>query len=97
MTLLRRTPLTRTPMRRRRVAGVPLSVRAAVVERAGNACERCGAVETLDLHHKLKKSQGGKHTEANLVALCRSCHALIEAHPAQAVAEGFGVQLGKVA
>lgn len=46
---------------------------------------------------RLKRSQGGRHTADDLVALCNGCHSDVEAHPAQAVAEGVSVQLGKVA
>ena len=36
-------------------------------------CELCGQV-AVDIHHKLKKSQGGTDDADNLIALCRKCH-----------------------
>ena len=36
-------------------------------------CEECGAV-AVDLHHIIKRSQGGSDKVENLVALCRDCH-----------------------
>ena len=36
-------------------------------------CEICGAV-SVDIHHKIYRSQGGTDEPENLVALCRSCH-----------------------
>ena len=38
-------------------------------------CEECGAV-AVDLHHKVKRSQGGGDEVDNLQALCRACHNL---------------------
>lgn len=95
--IARRSPMRRSRITKGRGNPVPLSVRAQVIARARNACERCGRVAPLDLHHRIKRSQGGQHTADNLVAVCGPCHLLIEDQPAQAVAEGFSVQLGKVA
>jgi len=36
-------------------------------------CEECGAV-AVDIHHKIKRSQGGSDEVDNLIALCRKCH-----------------------
>jgi len=36
-------------------------------------CEICGR-EAVDIHHILYRSQGGKDTIENLMALCRYCH-----------------------
>ena len=38
-------------------------------------CERCNKKAT-DIHHIIYKSQGGKDTIENLIALCRDCHNL---------------------
>jgi len=37
-------------------------------------CEECGAI-AVDLHHRIKRSQGGSDEASNLKALCRKCHA----------------------
>lgn len=38
-------------------------------------CEECGAV-AVDIHHIVKRSQGGSDDVSNLKALCRRCHNL---------------------
>lgn len=56
-------------------------VRASVLKRARNRCERCGLpsdiVGALHLHHRLRRSQGGAHEAENLAALCHECHAKV--------------------
>lgn len=94
--MIRHVPLRRSPLRRRR-RGVPLSVRAQLLERCQGRCERCRLVKPLDPHHRVKRSQGGKDELGNLFALCRECHDDIEQHPKQAVADGWTTHLGKVA
>jgi 5-methylcytosine-specific restriction endonuclease McrA len=50
--------------------------------RAGSRCERCGRRVTKNFgnmdaghcHHKVKRSQGGKHESDNLMLLCAVCH-----------------------
>lgn len=37
-------------------------------------CSKCGSTFQLDLHHKIKRSLGGKDTTNNLQILCRNCH-----------------------
>lgn len=37
-------------------------------------CSICGKTGKIDLHHVKPRSQGGKDTDDNLVALCRECH-----------------------
>jgi len=36
-------------------------------------CENCGC-KSVDIHHLIFKSQGGKDSADNLIALCRKCH-----------------------
>lgn len=36
-------------------------------------CEECGKT-AVDLHHRIKRSQGGSDEAENLVPLCRECH-----------------------
>ena len=45
-----------------------------VLERDGWRCQKCGALETLQVHHKIKRSQQGNDGLANLVTLCAYCH-----------------------
>ena len=46
-----------------------------VLQRAKGYCEKCGGVgETLSLHHRKLKSQGGKDDVSNLIAVHPNCH-----------------------
>ena len=46
-------------------------------------CELCYEqgvlVEVEEVHHKIPLSEGGTHDRANLISLCKSCHARIHA------------------
>jgi 5-methylcytosine-specific restriction endonuclease McrA len=49
--------------------------RAAVLERAGYQCERCGAYDVrLIADHIIEVRDGGTHDPDNGQALCDSCH-----------------------
>jgi hypothetical protein len=49
--------------------------REFVLARARWTCQACGLRGRLDVHHVIKRSQGGSDFDLNrLVALCRSCH-----------------------
>lgn len=55
------------------------AVHAQVIERSQGLCERCGCAPDfrgLSVHHKVFRSQGGKSTIENQVALCGACHSL---------------------
>jgi HNH endonuclease len=55
-------------------------IRAAVLARAGWACEACGVRGRLDVHHVQKRSQGGSDFDLDrLIALCRTCHGQTDA------------------
>lgn len=55
---------------------------AAVRERAGHRCERCGKPgRPLHTHHKVPRHQGGNHRLDNLVVLCEECHRRQHRHP----------------
>jgi 5-methylcytosine-specific restriction endonuclease McrA len=55
-------------------------IRAAVLARARWRCQACGARTRLDVHHILKRAQGGSDFDLErLVALCRPCHAQTDA------------------
>jgi 5-methylcytosine-specific restriction endonuclease McrA len=46
-----------------------------VLARAGWRCQACGVRRRLDVHHVIKRSQGGSDFDLDLlVALCRWCH-----------------------
>ena len=50
------------------------SLRAAVLARDGYRCRECGETAT-DVHHVIRRADGGTDDPANLVSLCRGCHA----------------------
>jgi hypothetical protein len=50
-------------------------IRIFVLVRACRRCQACGRRTALDVHHVLKRSQGGSDFDLDwLVALCRACH-----------------------
>jgi len=56
------------------------AIREQVLARAGWRCQACGVRRRLDVHHVVKRSQGGSDFDLDrLVALCRWCHAQTDA------------------
>jgi len=45
-----------------------------VLERDGWRCRKCGSLENLQVHHKIRRSQQGNDCLHNLVTLCAYCH-----------------------
>jgi 5-methylcytosine-specific restriction endonuclease McrA len=45
-----------------------------VLERDGWRCQKCGSLEDLQIHHKIKRSQQGDDALANLVTLSAYGH-----------------------
>ena len=85
--LRRRTAVGRAARRRVRAGGpraigrpaVPVAewtaIREIVLARAGWRCQACGSRARLDVHHVVKRAQGGSDFDLDrLVALCRVCH-----------------------
>jgi 5-methylcytosine-specific restriction endonuclease McrA len=55
-------------------------VRAQVLARARRVCQACGVRTRLEVHHVVKRAQGGSDFDLDrLVALCRACHAQTDA------------------
>ncbi len=51
------------------------AIRETVLVWAHWACQACGSRSRLDVHHILKRAQGGSDLDLDrLVALCRRCH-----------------------
>lgn len=47
----------------------------------------CAGARSVDVHERLKRSRGGSITDpvqAHMVTLCRACHEMTEAEPAEA-------------
>ena len=57
---------------------IPISEKRIVLHEAGYQCSNpvCRTIITLDLHHLVYVSEGGKNVAENLLALCPNCHAL---------------------
>ncbi len=85
--LRRRTPIGLSARRTRRAGGPRArgrraasqaewtAIREQVLARAGWRCQACGVRRRLDVHHVVKRSQGGSDFDLDqLVALCRWCH-----------------------
>lgn len=65
---------------------------AAVRERDGRLCQRCGVFEEhIHTHHIALRSQRPdlKHVVDNGICLCGSCHRWVHAHPKEAKVGGF--------
>lgn len=50
------------------------ATRAAILVRQRHRCAVCRRLRALDVHHVVKRSQGGRDEADNLVGLCRACH-----------------------
>lgn len=57
-------------------AKIPNDVRRAVYRREHYTCAVCDDTRYLQIHHVVKRSQGGSNSLHNLVCLCSNCHAL---------------------
>ena len=57
---------------------IPQAIRLEVMTEAGYRCAvpTCRTILVLDLHHIMKVSEGGPNKADNLIALCKTCHAL---------------------
>lgn len=53
---------------------VSTNLRAAIFERDGNRCLKCGAVDALSIDHILPLAKGGNNSESNLQTLCKRCN-----------------------
>ena len=57
-------------------AGISNATRKAVYKREGYRCAICDSTKYLQVHHCIKRSQGGTDGMQNLICLCADCHAL---------------------
>ena len=50
-----------------------------ILRRDEFTCQLCGSYRHLQIHHIQPRSKGGDNSEANLLTLCRDCHADVHA------------------
>lgn len=68
------------------------ATREAVVGRSNGICEYCGYARASDMHHRKSRGVGGKWHPANIIHLCRPCHATATANPEDARIKGLIVE-----
>ena len=49
--------------------------RELTIARDGGKCAKCGATESLEVHHVKHRADGGTDDDDNLITLCARCHA----------------------
>jgi len=86
--------LPRTGLRSRQGDPIPLKVRREVKARSEGSCEVCGCGGADHMHHRLRRSQGGQHTAANLIHVHWGCHEDIHRNPDRSYALGHLVRAG---
>lgn len=62
---------------------------AAVKERDGNRCAKCGGTRDLHVHHRMLRSAGSDERACNRVTLCAWCHQWVHGHPELALEQGW--------
>jgi hypothetical protein len=92
--LKRGNSLKQTKPMKKRVKAVPKDIYQQVLARDGGCVARTLVPEVkcagrIDPHHALMKSQGGKDTLDDLIAVCRAHHDHIHANPAQSYELGL--------
>lgn len=62
-------------------ANISKATRRAVYQRDGWRCAVCDSNSGLQIHHAIRRSQGGSNEPENLVTLCWRCHAVAHNTP----------------
>lgn len=97
------TPIPKGSTDRPRPAkSIPAKVKAEVRRRSGGRCEahslrrpgRC-VNRAIQMHHRLRRGQGGPHTAENLLHLCGSCHRDVHADTGRAYDLGLLIHRGQ--
>jgi hypothetical protein len=70
------------------------ATREEIRQRDGNCCARCGSPGPLHVHHRIRRSQGGKDDPATLITLCEPCHRWVHGNPMAARREGLLLSRG---
>lgn len=64
--------------------------RKMVYKRDGWRCALCDSTKYLQVHHIIKRSQGGSNHHHNLITLCSDCHALAHGMDLRGVLPAIG-------
>lgn len=72
-------------MRRKmtKATDIPQTVKIVVWARDNHQCVICGSSEGAPVAHVVRRSQGGRGIEQNIVTLCHSCHRRYDEGPKQ--------------
>jgi hypothetical protein len=92
---LKRSPLRRQSPRHRAGQRAWSAVTAGRIAECGGRCQVAGpgcTGKATEGHHRLARSQGGKHEAGNCLPVCHACHREIHERPAWAKAQGFIVE-----
>ena len=54
--------------------------RKAIYRRDGYRCALCDCTTGLQIHHYLRRGDGGSNSPHNLITLCATCHAQVHGH-----------------
>lgn len=57
-----------------KATSIPLSIKMKVWDRDSHCCIICGSPNAAPNAHYIRRSQGGKGIEENIVTLCYQCH-----------------------
>lgn len=60
----------------RKRSRIPPRLRRRVLARDRHRCVRCGQTRYLQVHHRRRQAEGGRHTLENCVTVCAPCHRL---------------------
>ena len=58
-------------------ANISKETRKAVYKRDHYRCALCDSPRAIQIHHVMKRSQGGSNVPENLITLCMYCHGVI--------------------
>lgn len=72
-----------------KATSIPPAVKKAVWERDNKHCIICGSPEAAPVAHYIRRSQGGKGIEENIVTLCAACHREADEGPRHVALMGF--------
>ncbi len=81
------------------MTGFSKQVRDRILERSQGQCEICGLAAPEQIHHRRPRGSGGSkaadtNRAANGLAICSSCHAIVESRREFALDRGWLVRQG---